>query len=216
MNGKFVAYYRVSTERQGKSGLGLDAQQRSVRHFLNGGDWKLLDELTEVESGKIDQRPQLEKAVAACRLTGATLVIAKLDRLSRDAHFLLGLEKAGIEFVAADMPNANKLTVGIMALVAQQEREAISTRTKAALAEAKARGTKLGGYRGGPVVNNAAGTEAVRRIKAEFQASVRPIIEELRGEGMSLRGIAADLDRRSVRTPRGGKWTAKAVAAVLT
>lgn len=215
MHGKFVAYYRVSTEKQGKSGLGIEAQQHSVRQFLNGGDWELLAEFTEIETGKNDDRPQLERAMNECRLTGATLVIAKIDRLSRNAAFLIGLKDAGISFVAADMPGANQMTIGIMALVAQQEREAISQRTKEALAAAKARGAKLGGYRGGPMVNGKAGTEALQQKAAAFRASVRPLVTELRDQGMSQRQIAAELDRRSVRTPRGGKWTAKAVAAVL-
>ena len=146
--GKWISYLRVSTDRQGKSGLGLEAQRASVADYLNGGHWKLIKEFVEVESGKrADDRPKLEAAFAACRLHGAKLVIAKIDRLSRDAHFLLGLDKAGVDFVAADMPNANRLTVGIMAMVAEEERRMISARTKAALAAAKARGKKLGGRR---------------------------------------------------------------------
>src|SRR5580693_783048 len=145
-HGKFVSYLRVSTKRQGESGLGLEAQRAAVEAFLNGGRWKLVEELVEVESGKHDHnRPALHKALEACKVYGATLVIAKLDRLSRDAHFLLGLQKAGVKFVAADMPEANEMVVGIMALVAQAERRTISARTKAALAAAKARGVKLGG-----------------------------------------------------------------------
>src|SRR5271166_5347332 len=142
--GRYIAYYRVSTERQGRSGLGLEAQQAAVRAWLNDGPWKLLGEFTEVESGTNNERPELAKALNACQLKGATLVIAKLDRLSRDAYFLLGLEKAGVDFVAADMPSANRLTVGIMAMVAEEERRMISKRTKDALAAAKKRGTKLG------------------------------------------------------------------------
>src|SRR5919112_1067645 len=143
----FVAYYRVSTEKQGRSGLGLDAQRKAVADYLNGGRWELAAEFTEVESGKNSDRPALAKALQTCRVYGARLVIAKLDRLSRDAHFLLGLEKAGVDFVAADMPHANRLTVGIMAMVADEERRMISARTKAALQAAKARGMKLGGTR---------------------------------------------------------------------
>ena len=146
--GKFVSYLRVSTARQGRSGLGLEAQRQAVEDFLNGGNWQLVKEFVEVESGKNADRPQLAKAFQLCRLIGAKLVIAKLDRLSRDAHFLLGLEKAGVDFVAADMPQANRLTIGIMAVMAQHEREMISERTKAALAAAKRRGVKLGGFRG--------------------------------------------------------------------
>ncbi len=141
-SGNFVAYYRVSTKRQGASGLGLEAQKSAVETFLNGGRWKHVADFTEVESGENNMRPQLSAAIQACRVYKATLVIAKLDRLSRNAHFLLGLKEAGIDFVAADMPEANRLTVGIMALVAEQEREAISQRTKAApmIAELRASG----------------------------------------------------------------------------
>ena len=131
--GKFVSYLRVSTRRQGRSGLGLAAQRKAVEDFLNGGNWTVISEHVEVENLKVSDRPELAKALQACRLFGAKLVIAKLDRLSRDAHFLLGLEKAGVDFVAADMPQANRLTVGIMAMVADEERRAISARTKAAL-----------------------------------------------------------------------------------
>ena len=113
-------YLRVSTKRQGKSGLGLEAQRHAVDEFLNGGNWSLVKEFVEVESGKRTNRPQLEAALKACRAYGAKLVIAKLDRLSRDAHFLLGLEKAGVDFVAADMLNANRLTVGIMAMLGRR------------------------------------------------------------------------------------------------
>src|SRR5919107_4055060 len=113
--GRFVSYLRVSTDRQGRSGLGLEAQRKAVEDFLNGGRWKLIAEFVEVESGKRDDRPRLKEALALCRLHNAVLVIAKLDRLSRDAHFLLGLQKAGVRFVAADMPEANEILVGIMA-----------------------------------------------------------------------------------------------------
>src|ERR1700733_13019806 len=140
---KFVAYYRVSTAKQGKSGLGLEAQRKAVDDFLAGGNWRAMKEFVEIESGKKNDRPELAKAFQACRLFGAKLVIAKLDRLSRNAHFLLGLEQAGVDFVAADMPQANRLTVGILAMVADEERRMISARTKAALAAAKRRGTRL-------------------------------------------------------------------------
>ena len=146
--GKWISYLRVSTARQGKSGLGIEAQRNAVAEYLNGGNWSLVKEFVEVESGELADRPKLAEAIKACRVYGAKLVIAKLDRLSRDAHFLLGLEKAGVDFVCADMPNANQLTVHIMAIIAQEERQMISKRTKAALAAAKKRGTKLGGFRG--------------------------------------------------------------------
>ncbi len=215
MDGKFVSYLRVSTAKQGASGLGLEAQRAAVAGFLNGGAWTLLGEHIEVESGKVADRPQLAAAMALCQLTGATLLVAKLDRLSRDAHFLLGLQKAGVDFVAVDMPNANNLTVGIMAMVAQQEREAISARTKAALAAAKARGTKLGGYKGGPVPNGSDGAAAAR-VKADaFATRVAPIVHTLQAGGIGLRGIAAALAERGIRTPRGGNWTAQAVKNLL-
>jgi DNA invertase Pin-like site-specific DNA recombinase len=218
-DGKFVSYLRVSTARQGKSGLGLEAQRAAVTDFLNGGRWKLIAEHVEVESGKNADRPELAKALQACRLYGAKLVIAKLDRLSRDAHFLLGLEKAGVDFVAADMPQANRLTVGIMAMVADEERRAISARTKAALAAAKKRGTKLGGYRGGkitPRIRKAA-TAAVRARTAARSADLAPIINELRASGVtSLGRLARVLTERGVPTARGaGTWSPVQVARVL-
>src|SRR5947208_8545124 len=146
--GKWISYLRVSTGRLGRSGLGMEAQRAAVDSYLNGGRWKLVKEFVEVESGKNDDRPVLAQALKACRLYGAKLVIAKIDHLSRDAHFLLGLEKAGVDFVAADMPTANRFTVGIMAMVADEERRMISKRTKEALAAATARGAQLGGNRG--------------------------------------------------------------------
>jgi DNA invertase Pin-like site-specific DNA recombinase len=142
--GRFISYLRVSTDKQGRSGLGLEAQRKAVADYLNGGRWTLVTEVVEVESGKRADRPKLAEALRLCRLHNATLVIAKLDRLSRDAHFLLGLQKAGVRFVAADMPEANEMVVGIMAVVAQAERKMISHRIKVALAAAKARGQKLG------------------------------------------------------------------------
>jgi DNA invertase Pin-like site-specific DNA recombinase len=213
-SGRFVSYLRVSTQKQGRSGLGLEAQREAVAQYLNGGSWQLAAEFVEVESGRNDSRPQLAAAVDECRLTGATLVIAKLDRLARDAHFLLGLSKAGIEFVAADMPNANRLTVGIMAMFAEEEARAISARTKAALAAAKARGTKLGGFRG-HVVDGSTGTLALQAQADAFAASVAPIAQQLRDQGESLGKIAATLAARGIRTARGGAWTATAVRNLL-
>src|SRR5580704_5880269 len=141
---RFVPYYRVSTARQGQSGLGLEAQQKAVRDFLNGGAWEIVAEFVEVESGKKADRPELARALDACRKHKAKLVIAKLDRLSRNLALIATLMDAGVEFIAVDNPHANKLTLHILAAVAEHEREAISERTKAALAAAKARGTRLG------------------------------------------------------------------------
>jgi DNA invertase Pin-like site-specific DNA recombinase len=141
--GKFVAYFRVSTDRQGKSSLGLDAQREAVMHYLDGGSWQLVGEFTEVESGKHSDRPQLAAAVAACKKLRAKLVIAKLDRLSRNLAFIAAPMDSGVEFVAVDNPHANKLTVHILAAVAQHEREMIAERTRGALRAAKARGVTM-------------------------------------------------------------------------
>ncbi len=211
--GAFVSYLRVSTAKQGQSGLGLDAQRKAVTDFLNGGHWSLIAEYVEIESGANDERPKLAEALARCRLHNATLVIAKLDRLSRDAAFLLGLQKAGVRFVAADMPEANEMVVGIMAVVAQAERKMISARTKAALQAAKARGAKLGGDRGNlPEVaekGRLVGLTARRREAEQRTADLAPIIAELRSEGAtSLRKIADSLNARGVPAARGGRWTA--------
>src|SRR5829696_2596548 len=205
--GAFVAYYRVSTERQGRSGLGLAAQRKAVEDFLNGGNWRLVAAFTEIESGKHSDRPALSKAFQACRLRRARLVIAKLDRLSRDAHFLLGLEKAGVDFVAADMPTANRLPVGIMAMVADEERRMISKRTKEALAAAKARGVKLGGNRG--VIISAEAREISRKARhaaSEARATdLAPVVAELQAAGVtSLGGLARGLTERGIPTARGG------------
>ncbi|MGY3235638.1 DNA invertase Pin-like site-specific DNA recombinase [Bradyrhizobium sp. USDA 4472] len=218
--GVFVAYYRVSTKGQGRSGLGLEAQKEAVRLYLAGGRWSLAAAFTEVESGKRDDdRPQLAKALQACRVYGAKLVIAKLDRLSRDAHFLLGLEKAGVDFVAADMPHANRLTVGIMAMVADEERRVISERTRAALAAAKRRGVKLGGDRGAQLSRAArkAGREAQITRANERAADLADIIRELQSSGTkSLSGIARALTERGIPTPRGSAvWAAVQVARTM-
>ncbi|KQT60371.1 MULTISPECIES: recombinase family protein [unclassified Aureimonas] len=218
-DGRFISYLRVSTERQGKSGLGLEAQRQAVADYLNGGRWKLVQEVVEIESGGKDDRPKLAEAMALCRLHKATLVIAKLDRLSRDAAFLLGLQKGAVKFVAADMPEANEMVVGIMAVVAQAERRMISQRTKAALQAAKARGTKLGGNRGSIISPEArmAG-RAAATAKARARASdLLPIITELKAAGTtSLGGIARALTERGIPTARGGtSWTAGQVSRVL-
>ena len=196
--GKWISYLRVSTKRQGRSGLGLEAQRNSVDEYLNGGNWALVKEVVEVESGKRSGRPMLADALKACRAYGAKLVIAKLDRLSRDAHFLLGLEKAGVDFVAVDMPNANRLTVGIMAMVAEDEGRRISARTKDALAAAKRRGKKLGGDRGVVPTDKARelASAALKARAASRAADLAPIIDELRAAGAAtLSAIAAGLNR---------------------
>ncbi len=214
-DGKFVAYYRVSTQAQGRSGLGLEAQRAAVMAYLNGGRWTLVAEFTEVESGRSDSRPQLAAALARARMTGASLVIAKMDRLSRDAHFLLGLQKAGVPLCAVDNPQATELTVGIMAVVAQEEARAISARTKAALGAAKARGVVLGGWRGGPKVDGTLGAAANKAQADAFAQRVGPMVLALHGEGLSLRQVAAKMTDAGIMTARGGVWSADAVRMVL-
>jgi DNA invertase Pin-like site-specific DNA recombinase len=222
MVGKFVSYLRVSTDRQGRSGLGLEAQRQAVTAFLNGGQWTLLAEMVEVETGKNNDRPQLAKALELCRMTGATLVVAKLDRLARNARFLLSVVEGSGEggVVFCDLPSlpagpVGKFMLTQMAAVAELEAGLISQRTRAALAAAKARGAKLGGYRGGPKVAPEAGTKARQDQAAAFAASIGPIARELRDSGLSLRQIGAALAERGMRTPRGGQWSAAAVNAVL-
>jgi DNA invertase Pin-like site-specific DNA recombinase len=211
---RFVAYFRVSTDRQGQSGLGLDAQRKAVADYLNGGAWDLVAEFTEVESGTRADRPQLVAAIEACRKHKARLVIAKLDRLSRNLAFIATLMDSGIEFVAADMPFANKLTIHILAAVAEHEREAISERTKAALAAAKARGKRLG---------NPNPAYALKRMRAareaqieRYTANILPIIRELQVAGYaSCNAIAGQLNARRVATARGGRWTHVQVRQIL-
>lgn len=215
---RFIAYYRVSTARQGRSGLGLEAQRAAVLGYLNGGSWTLVEEFTEVESGRRSDRPQLAAALAACRLHKATLIIAKLDRLARNVAFVSALMEAGVEFVAVDFPSANRLTIHVMAAVAEHEATAISTRTKAALAAAKARGVALGGFRGR--VGTSADLERARAVRtavatqrANDLAGTFAILQA--GGTTSLSGIARELTTRGITAPRGGAWSAVQVRRVL-
>lgn len=216
----YIAYLRVSTERQGRSGLGLEAQQAAINDFLRHGDLLLEPPFIEVESGKRNDRPELRAAIEKCRKTGSTLLIAKLDRLARNVAFIANLMESGVPFVAADMPTANRLTIHILAAVAEHEREAISQRTKVALAASKARGKKLGGYRGGPVPDitqhQASGAMAVQEQAERFAERLAPVIAEIREAGStSLRQIADELNRRGVETARGGTWAASSVRNVI-
>jgi DNA invertase Pin-like site-specific DNA recombinase len=222
MNGRFISYYRVSTAQQGRSGLGLQAQREAVRDFLNGGDWTLMGEFTEVESGKRTDRPQLDAALALCRLTGATLIVAKLDRLARNVRFLLsvveGTGEAGVVF--CDLPTVppgamGKFIVTQMAAVAELEAGLISKRTKDALAASKARGKALGGYRGGPKIDPSVGLKVRQERAAHYAASARPIVTELRDSGISLRRVCTELEARGIRTPRGGKWVPQMVSKIV-
>lgn len=219
-NGRFVAYYRVSTDKQGRSGLGLQAQREAVARFLSGSGSALVAEVTEVESGKRDDRPRLAEALALCRIHNATLVIAKLDRLARNVAFIANLMDSAIDFVACDFPQANRLTVHILAAVAEHERYMISQRTKAALAVAKSRGVKLGGPRPGALPNADRGRElgrAARSAEASRRAAdLLPVIQSLSADGAySLRQIAELLNRQNISAARGGQWSAVQVARVL-
>ncbi len=227
---RFVAYARVSTDKQGRSGLGLEAQEAAIRAFLGPQD-KLLEPLhVEVESGRKPDRPKLREAIARCRKTGATLLVAKLDRLSRDVVFLRTLTDSGIDVAFCDLPQVpsgcmGKFLLGQMALVAELEAGLVSERTKAALAAAKARGVKLGGdrgYRPSKALDWAAGTKAAAeaRSRAADHAAhaVAAVIDDLRtelGDDASLHAIARALTDRGVPTPRGGAWTATAVKRAL-
>lgn len=218
---KVVAYYRVSTAAQGRSGLGLEAQQAAVAQFCGGRGCDILGEFTEVESGKVNSRPELTKALHLAKVTGATLVVAKLDRLSRNVAFLAALQESGAPFVAADMPEANELTIHIMAAVAQAERKAISRRTKEALAAAKARGAKLGNPNGAAALvsadkGNVASLVAIKAGADRFAADLEPIVADIMGKGTtSLRTIASELNRRGIVTRRGGAWHPATVRDLL-
>jgi len=215
---RFVAYYRVSTAKQGQSGLGLEAQRQAVMQSV--GDGELLEEFTEVESGNQNSRPQLQAALKHARLTNSTLIVAKLDRLSRNAAFLNDLFDADVPIRCADMPFADRFTVGILAQVAQWERERISDRTKAALVVAKARGRTLGGKRPNQRHLSAAerhkALEVRRAASQERKLDIMPYVDAARAAGhASLRGIAAYLNGRRIAAPRGGDWQAAQVARLL-
>jgi DNA invertase Pin-like site-specific DNA recombinase len=212
---KFVTYYRVSTLQQGHSGLGLEAQQATAQQYLIAHGGIELASFTEVESGKIDARPQLEAALLRCRQTHATLLVAKLDRLSRNIAFLFRMRDEGVKFQALDIPEANTLTLGVFAAMAQHEREVISARTKAALSARKARGLPLGTPRDMTAYAASASLKgrAVRAAKARQRAAdIVPQILEARASGCAtLRQVADKLNGQGIVTPRGRQWTAAAV-----
>lgn len=206
----YVAYLRVSTNKQGIDGLGIEAQEASIRAY-NGN---VIAKYVEVESGKRKDRPELSKALDQCKLTQSTLIVAKLDRLSRNVHFISSLMESGVEFIACDFPEANRLTLHILAAVAEHEARTCSIRTKAALQVAKARGVKLGNpnltadgrYRG-----NLIGIKSNIESADTFAKRVRPTIEAYKNMGMGLRKIAVELNNVGIKTPRGKIWTAQAV-----
>lgn len=209
----FIAYLRVSTIRQGESGLGLEAQEAAIARHTSGGT--LLATFREIESGKRSDRPQLREALQMARRTGAVLVIAKLDRLARNVHFISGLMESGVEFVACDMPTANRLTLHVMAAFAEHEARLISDRTRNALAAAKARGAVLGGYRGKGAPDAIARKMAAQKLaKAadERAALIRPVVAELKASGYDTPAkLANALNARHIAAPRGGLWSPVAV-----
>jgi DNA invertase Pin-like site-specific DNA recombinase len=229
--GKFIAYYRVSTERQGRSGLGLEAQRTAVETYLNGGNWRIVAEFTEIESGRRSDRPELDKALAAARLHRCPVVVSKVDRLTRSVAFLSRLLEAGVDVRFADLPQIEGATgrflLQQMVAVAELEAGMISTRTRAALAAAKARGKTLGGKRirksdGQPVtISRAAqerGAASGHKRAADRAADLAPTIAEFRRNGATtLQAIADGLNAAGIQTPRGkGKWSPTQVQRTMT
>lgn len=214
MKPRFVAYYRVSTDKQGADGNGMEAQRQAVGRYLATLDCELLGTFSEVESGANNKRPELAKAIALAKSKKAILVIAKLDRLSRNAAFLLQLQDSRIDFVCCDMPQADPLSIGILALLAQRERQLISERTRAGMAVAKARGAQIGNPN--PAASLKRATRANSERKKAFAESILTAIEEIRGTGISsLNRIADCLNKRGEKTRLGGVWTATAVKRVI-
>ena len=218
---KVIAYYRVSTEGQGRSGLGLEAQRHAVAALCNARGWQIASEFTEVESGKRNDRPQLNAALRHAKVTGGKLAVAKLDRLSRDAEFTLKVRNSGVDFICADNPDVNRLTIGLLAVINEDERERISERTKAALAAAKARGVKLGNPNGAASLKragkgNGAAIEAVKAQAAARASDYAEIIADIRSTGAtSLPSIAKELNSRGIVTARGGIWHPSSVRNLL-
>ena len=224
--GKFVSYLRVSTDKQGKSGLGLEAQRDAVSRYLNGDNWKLIREYVETESGKRNDRPKLGAALSHAKAIGAVVVVAKLDRLSRNTRFLLDLIESGANVVFCDLPQippgaTGRFLLTQMASVAELERGLISERTKAALAAAKARGVRLGNPNGARALRGkqAGNKEAIAAVRANAQRradNLKGIVEDIRGSGVSsARQLAAVLNERGVLTARGGKWHASSASRLL-
>src|SRR5882672_1681828 len=223
---KFVSYLRVSTDKQGRSGLGLEAQREAVARYLNGGDWKISAEYIETETGKRSDRPKLSAALAHAKALGATLVVAKLDRLSRNVDFLRKLLASDVDLIFCDLPHVPPGAMGRflltqMASVAELEAGLISERTKAALAAAKARGVKLGNPNGARALRGrqTGNAEAMVAIKAKAQGraeNLRAIIADVTAQGVTgVRAIAAELNARGILTPRGGSWHATSVVRLL-
>jgi len=215
-----IAYIRVSTTQQGRSGLGMEAQREAIARFAEAEGFEIAETLLEVETGKgsdaLDRRPQLRAALDKARVMQCPVIVAKLDRLSRDVAFIATLMTQRVPFIVAALgANCDPFMLHLYAAIAEQERRVISERTKAALAAAKARGTSLGGWRGGPVVDQAKGVAAIQHKAQAFRSDVGPVINYLHSLGFSLRRIASEMDRQGIKTSRGKKWTAAAVSRVL-
>lgn len=212
---QYITYIRVSTSEQGKSGLGLEAQERDIAIFLDQFSevpFEVIGEFKDVQSGGDDDRPELTKALALARKTGAELLIAKLDRLSRKVSFIATImDDPKVKLRVASMPHADKFQLHIYAALAEQERDFISARTKAALQSAKARGVKLGGMRDKTMKRN----EAAKAKADKFAASVLPLVKKLRDAGETLQAIADALNEAGKQSPRGGQWTATSVKRVM-
>jgi DNA invertase Pin-like site-specific DNA recombinase len=212
---RYVAYLRVSTLRQGASGLGIEAQREAVARHVASTDGSIMAEVVETESGKRSNRPELARALAACRTHKAILLIAKLDRLARDVHFISGLMKSGVPFLACDMPTATPFMLHVYAVMAEEEGRAISARTKAAMAAAKARGVKIGNPRllaGSPEQAHMAAAAKSAQAAARA-ADLLPVIAEVRAAGVAtFTGIAKALGARGIPTPSGrGTWSPSTV-----
>lgn len=205
---QFVTYYRVSTQRQGASGLGLDAQRQTVTRYLSERGKAAIGEFVEVETGKganaLQKRPELRKALELCKRSGATLLIAKLDRLARNVHFVSGLIETGVDFIAADMPNANKVMIQMHAVMSEWERDQISERTKAALAAAKARGVVLGATGSSNLRRH---TEQRQEAAKAFRERLKPVLDGFVAQGLSRRAMVERLNALGITAPRGGRWS---------
>ena len=217
---RYVAYFRVSTVKQGRSGLGLAAQRETVLAFVGGAN--IAAEFTEIESGRNNDRPQLDKALRHCKATGAVLVVAKLDRLARDVAFLSNLMNSAVEFVAVDFPQANRLMIHVLAAVAEYESRMASERTKVALQAAKARGQKLGNPNGAAALRrarrgNSDAVEAIKARAADRAAILEDMVKDVQANGITtLAEIASELTLRGAKTARGGRWHPSSVQRLLS
>lgn len=206
-NGKFVTYYRVSTQKQGQSGLGLEAQEQAVLNYLNGGEWELIQKFVEVETGKgsdaLERRPQLKAALEMCKKQKATLLIAVLDRLGRNVHFISGLMESGIDFVSVESPNDSPFMLHVKAAVAEEEGRKISARTKAALQAAKARGAVLGAAGAANLKPN---IEQRQQAAGDFAGKLKGVIEGMKARGLTQRAMCEELNQLGIKTAKGGQW----------